>query len=192
MERLIFSSKHEIAEEARKWVGYLEHKDRHFLGLYDANVGKGNHTAFAEIVRQEGGRNLQGLPWCAVFVYAVYLRVLGKHDTKAVIGRPHARARNLAWAVKRRKLWADYLRDASVGDIVFLSNDGKHIDHCGIIVEIDGQNFVSIEGNARDDTGHFAPSDGGVVAMRKRHCCDAAIMGYGVVTRRFVDGNGLQ
>lgn len=190
MEQPISSCKHKIAEEARRWVGYLEHKDGYFLGLPQQNVGKGGYTAFAEYVRHEGGRDLQGLPWCAVFVYAVYLRVLGKKATRKLIGRPHARARNLAWAVKRRKLWADYCKDASVGDIVFLSNDGKRIDHCGIIVETDGgQNIVSIEGNARDDSGHFERDYGGAVAERRRHCCDWQIMGYGAITRRLNDGN---
>ena len=189
MAQPILSCKHKIAEEARRWVGYLEHKDGHFLGLPQQNVGKGGYTAFAEYVRQEGGRNLQGLPWCAVFVYAVYLRVLGKKATRKLIGRPHARARNLAWAVKRRKLWVDYSRDADVGDIIFLSNDGKHIDHCGIVVEKGYQTITSIEGNAVDDTGHFDRADGGAVSLRKRHTCESCIMGYGAITRRFTDGD---
>lgn len=191
MEQFTSCLGREIADEARRWVGYLEHQDGKFIGLPRVNVGKGGYTAFGEIVRSRGGRNLQGLPWCAVFVYAVLLNVLGKKDTRKLIGWPHATAIGLAKAIKRRGLWCDYMKDLSVGDIVFLSNDGERIDHCGIVVETDGHNsFTTIEGNAIDDSGHFERALGGSVAIRKREqCCDSSFMGGGAITRRLKDGN---
>lgn len=190
MARYISCFGRKIAEEAKRWVGYLEHQDSAFLGLKDVNVGKGGYTVFADHVRREGKRNLQGVPWCAVFVYSVVLRVLGRKATRKLLGRPHARARNLMWAMRLRGLYKPYFRDARVGDIVFLANDGVHIDHCGIIAEIHGiEKFTSIEGNARDESGHFERDYGGSVATRQRHCCDSQVMGYGVITRRYPDGD---
>jgi hypothetical protein len=51
MQQLILSSEHKIVNEAKKWLGYLEHKDNKFLGIYKMNYGKGGYTVFGEFAR---------------------------------------------------------------------------------------------------------------------------------------------
>lgn len=180
MEQYISCSEHKAVIEAEKWLGYLEHQDGHFIGLYNVNIGKGGYNAFAEIVRQYCKRNLQGLPWCAVFIYAVFLKVYGKKKTKALFGRPHASTRSLLRAMKHRGRFKDNTYIPREGDIIFLANDGLKIDHCGIVARVDGDNVICIDGNTVDPIGHFEPKQGGAVAYRTRKIDDIRIKGYGV------------
>lgn len=180
MEQYILSSEHKAVKEATKWLEYLEHRDNCFIGLYNVNVGKGGYTVFAEIVRQICKRNLQGLPWCAVFVYAVFLKAYGKEKTKALFGRPHASTRSFLRAMKHRGRFKDNTYTPRVGDIIFLANVGLKIDHCGIVAMVDGNNVICIDGNTVDPSGHFEPKQGGAVAYRTRRIDDIRIKGYGV------------
>lgn len=170
---------HDVVAEAARWRGYLEHKDRKYIGLYRANTGKGGYTAFAEIVRQKCKRNLQGLPWCAVFVHSCFVNVYGRKGAKTLLGRPHAGTRVLARRMRRKGLWRGTDYTPVAGDIIFLANDGKTIDHCGIVAESDGETVTSIDGNTVDPSGFFAEEQGGAVALRDRQKDDPRIIGYG-------------
>lgn len=170
----------DVAAEATKWIGYLEHKDGGSLGLYSVNVGKGGYTAFAEIVRQKCGRNLQGLPWCAIFVYACFVNVYGCERVKKLFGRPHAGTRVLVRRMRRRGLWRDADYTPAVGDVIFLANDGKRLDHCGIVVYVDHETVSSVDGNTVDPSGIFTELEGGAVALRERQLTDKRIIGYGM------------
>lgn len=174
-------SAHDVVAVAANWIGYLEHKDGRSLGMYRANTGKGGYTAFAEIVRQKCKRNLQGLPWCAVFVYSCFVSVYGQKGAKSLLGRPHASTRSLARSMKRKGLWRGTDYAPVRGDIIFLANDGKHLDHCGIVAEVDGESVTSIDGNTVDDSGVFAETEGGAVALRERALTDKRIIGYGTI-----------
>lgn len=156
---------------AAKWVGYLEHKTPDRLGYFNENVGKGYCTIFAAMLWEAQRVNLMGLPWCATFVHAVL-------DRPDVLGRPHPGCRVLARRMKRRKMWRgkDYL--PKPGDLIFLANDGKRIDHCGIVESCEGETVTSIEGNAVDPSGVFRPEQGGAVARRERRRDDFKIVGY--------------
>ena len=180
MDRYISYSEPKAVIEAKKWLGYLEHNDNHFIGLFNINVGKGGYNVFAEIVRQKCKRNLQGLPWCAVFVYAVFLNAYGKVKTKSILGRPHAESRNLARAMRRRKLWRDNTYRPNAGDIVFIANRGKRIDHCGIVAEVNDDGFTCIDGNTVDPYHRIDSYEGGAVAEREHSFKDSRIIGYGL------------
>lgn len=175
----IMYSAHDVVAEAARWIGYLEHKSAKFLGMYRSNVGKGGYTAFAENVRQKCKRNLQGLPWCAVFVYSCFATAYGREWTKMHLGRPHAGTRVLARRMRRKRLWRGTDYTPVKGDIIFLANDGKHLDHCGIVAEVDSESVTSIDGNTVDDSGVFAEIEGGAVALRERALTDKRIIGYG-------------
>lgn len=174
-------SARDVVAEAARWIGYLEHKDSKHLGMYRANTGKGGYTAFAEIVRQKCKRNLQGLPWCAVFVYSCFATVYGREETKKQLGRPHASVRSLARSVKHKGLWRGTDYTPVKGDIIFLANDGKRLDHCGIVAEVDGESVTSIDGNTVDPSGVFEERVGGAVALRERALTDKRIIGYGTI-----------
>lgn len=179
MARSISCSAHDVVAEAARWIGYLEHNSLKNIGLYRANAGKGGYTAFAEIVRQKCKRNLQGLPWCAVFIHSCFVNVYGREGARMLLGRPHAGTRTLARRMRRKGLWRDKDYTPVAGDIIFLANDGKRIDHCGIVTESDGEGVTSIDGNTVDPSGFFTEEQGGAVAMRDRLLTDVRIIGYG-------------
>ena len=157
------------------WVGYCEHNSPALLNVFDANIGKGGYTIFAQMIFDKYRRRLWGLPWCAVFVHAVVNR-------PDLLGKPHPGTRVLARRMRRAGLWRGRDYTPCPGDIIFLSNSRtKRIDHCGIIESCDGDYETSIEGNARDDAGRFQPQEGGVVARRTRELTDTLIVGYGAI-----------
>jgi len=148
------------------WIGYCEHKSPKFLGIPNANVGKG-YTIFADIVGLP-----QKIPWCTTFVFAV-------HPQASLLGEPCSGTRTLKKRMKRARLYRGKEYTPKPGDIIFLSNTRtKLVDHCGIVESCDGLFVTSIEGNARDDQGRFRPDEGGVVARRTRAMDDTLIVGY--------------
>lgn len=180
MEQSLSHSSHNVVEEAVRWIGYLEHNDMRHIGLYRSNAGKGGYTAFAEIVRQKCKRNFQGLPWCAVFIHSCFVSVYGRKGARRLLGRPHAGTRVLARRMRRKGLWRGKDYTPVAGDIIFLANDGKRIDHCGIVAESDGETVTSIDGNTVDPSGFFEEKQGGAVALRDRKVTDQRIIGYGM------------
>lgn len=162
-----------------KWIGYLEHADNQLLGVYTANVGKGGCTIFADIVKAACGRDLSRLPWCVTFVYAMFIEQYGLERTKALLGSPQPGSRTLARRMRRKGLWRDKGYIPQKGDLVFCTNDGQCIQHVGIVLECDGETVTTIDGNTVDDTGHFAPHQGGAVAKRSRSLDSPVIVGYG-------------
>ena len=163
-------------EEARRWLGYLEHRDNRLLGVYTANVGKGGYTIFAALAHLP-----QGLPWCATFVHAVYGQAIGTEAARVLLGRPHPGTRKLARRLRRTKRWRGREHIPLPGDIIFLSpnRDGR-IGHCGIVEAVDGETVTSIDGNTVDPDRRFPPELGGAVARRVRRLDDPVIVGYGV------------
>lgn len=164
-------------DEARRWLGYLEHRDERLLGVYAANAGKGGCTIFAAVTKLP-----QGLPWCAVFVHAVYWQALGAEQAEALLGRPHPGTRKLARRMRHAGRWRGREYIPRAGDIIFLSpaRDGS-IGHCGIVEAAEGGEVASIDGNTTDPGGHFAPREGGAVARRRRRLDDGVIVGYGAL-----------
>lgn len=175
-----------MIKTAEKWVGYLEHNSNELLGYYTENVGKGYCTIFSVIIQKYyRWRNFTGLPWCAVFIHAVFLEAYGKDRARELLGKPHPGTRVLARRMKRRG-WLRETNDYSPqpGDLVFLHNGDYRISHCGIVVEIKDDELISIEGNTTDPSGNFDPDQGGAVAIRIRKLTDPAILKYATTGER--------
>lgn len=169
-----------IVETAKKWVGYLEHETNDLLRIYTANVGEGNCTTFSEIITKHYRyRNFTGLPWCAVFIHAVFIEALGVEQAREILGKPHPGTRVLARRMKRKGLLRDRDYIPQPGDLIFFANvNTNRIGHCGIVEKVVGDTIVTIEGNTVDPTGHFDPSYGGAVAIRERSLSDPRISNY--------------
>lgn len=166
--------------EARKWVGYLEHRTNDLLGIFTENVGKGYCTIFAALIqRHYRFRNLSGLPWCATFVHAVCIEAYGKDTARKLLGKPHPGTRVLARRLRRRGrlMGRDYT--PRPGDLIFLHNGDGRISHCGIVDALEGDSVISIEGNAVDPSHRFPPDKGGAVAVCTRKKTHKAIVAYG-------------
>lgn len=168
-----------MRNKAEKYLGYLEHADSKLLGVYDKNIGKGGCTVFADIVKSACGRDLSHLPWCVTFVYAVFIEAYGLDKTRTLLGSPQPGSRKLARRLRRKGRWRDKGYVPREGDLVFCTNDGRRIQHVGIALDCDGETVTSIDGNTVDDTGHFAPHEGGAVAKRTRSLDSPVIVGYG-------------
>lgn len=166
-----------MIDAAKKWVGYLEHKSNDRLGFYQGNVGKGGCTIFAMMIwRHYRQLNFSGLPWCAVFVHAVFIEALGKDKARSLLGKPQAGTRQLLRRFKRRGLLRAVPKP---GDVVFLTNGSGRVEHCGIVVAVDGDEVITVEGNTVDPSGIFQKHEGGAVAQRVRKWYDPAIVCYG-------------
>lgn len=169
-----------VIETAKKWIGYLEHDHDGLLFVYQANAGKGGYTVFARIIAEHyRWRNFQRLPWCAVFVHAVFLMALGKKEARALLGKPHPGTRVLARRMKQKGRWRNKDYTPKPGDIIFCSNtQDALIGHCGIVIDVTDDIVVTIEGNTVDPSGTFGKDQGGAVAQRERSKDDPAIVGY--------------
>ena len=168
-----------VVKTAQKYIGYLEHLDNDLLGVFTANPGKGGCTIFAYLInRAYRWRNFSGVPWCATFVHSVFIEALGKKEAKKLLGKPYPGTRVLYRRFKRKGKLTD---QPKAGDIIFLTNGGGVVDHCGIVVEVDGDRVITIEGNTTDTTGVFEEHEGGAVAQRVRELTDPAIVCYGEV-----------
>ena len=166
-------------EEITKWVGYLEHQSPSLLGVYTANPGKGGYTIFAEIIRQRGGPNLQGVPWCTTFVHALVNRA-------DLLGRAHPGSKVLLRRMKRRGFFRDNSYRPIPGDLIFCG-DFKQRRHVGIVVACDRSTVISIDGNTVDRSGTFNEDEGGAVAMRQRKIDDPIIYGYAAIGRLILE-----
>ena len=156
-----------------KWLGYLEHATPEDLQHPTINVGRGNCTIFADMVRQRTGIDLQGLPWCATFVFAV-------HPNATTFGEPVPGVKTLMRRAKARGLWRGRDYDPREGDLVFVRTPW-FVHHVGIVLEVDDETIISIDGNTSDPSGIFRPGEGGAVALRIRSRKGRQIAGYAVI-----------
>lgn len=166
-----------VVQTAQKYIGYLEHLSGDLLGVFRGNPGKGGCTIFAEITRSRYRfRCFHGVPWCATFVHAVFIEALGKDKARELLGKPHPGTRVL-WRRMKRKGW---LRSVpKPGDVAFLTNGSGMVEHCGIVVCVEGDTVITVEGNTVDPSGVFQEHEGGAVAQRVRKWNDPAIVCYG-------------
>lgn len=173
-----------IVDCAKKYVGYLEHKDDNLLGVYKTNVGKGGYTIFSEsISRLYRFRSFQGLPWCATFVHAVFIEALGKTDARKLFGTPHPGTRVMYRRMRRKRRLIKKTGTPKPGDIIFMSNDRNDvISHVGIVISVAENYITTIEGNTTDPSGVLDKEDGGAVAIRERALDDPTIVCYADTT----------
>lgn len=164
---------------AKKWLGYLEHSSPDMLGVYTANTGKGGYTIFSDIISSNyRWRNFQGLPWCATFIHAVFIEALGKDNARELLGKPHPGTKVLYRRFKRNN---KLINKPTKGDIVFLTNESGLVEHCGIVICVENDKIITIEGNATDSSGIFKKHEGGAVVQRVRELTDPKIICYGEV-----------
>ena len=176
-----------VVQEAKKWVGYLEHQSDELLGVYTANPGKGGYTIFSEIVAKHyPWRNYQGLPWCVTFVYAVFIEALGKEEARKLLGKPCAGAKLLYRRMKRKGFIRDrYDYVPKPGDLVFLTNNGTTIGHVGIVADRARTLIITVEGNTTDPSGRFDEKEGGAVAIRERVWASSSILYYAEINSKW-------
>jgi LysM repeat protein len=163
-----------LIKVAKKYVGYLEKESNKDLEKFKANAGDENYTIFAKRYFKITGENLQGQPWCDMFVDTSFVEAFGKSKAKELLIGFDAYTPDSAQYFKNKKQW--YTSNPKPGDIIFYKNS-KRICHTGIVDHADGTYVYTIEGNT--SAGGEVIPNGGAVCEKKFLLTNPRIAGYG-------------
>lgn len=122
-----------VVAVAKKYVGYLEKASNKNLESFTANAGSANFTIFAKMYKEETGIDVQGQPWCDVFVDMCFILALGKKRAKELLGNFSAytpTSSNLLKDAAKKEL--KNFANAKTGDIIFFKNS-ERICHTGLV-----------------------------------------------------------
>lgn len=136
---------------AKAEIGYLEKKSNANLDDKTKNAGSNNYTKYWRDVYPA----YQGQAWCACFVSWVLMKAFGQSNAKKLLKHwPYVYCPTLG------SLFAKNV-NPKVGDIVIFYRNGVFA-HTGIVTNVSGDKFWTIEGNASGASG-ITPNGGGVV-----------------------------
>lgn len=162
-----------LVEHASSWVGYCEKSSNAYLDHFTKNAGDGNYTCFSRDYKTHTGINVQGQPWCDVFVDMCFINVFGKNDAKKLLHDFSAYTPTSANYFKKNKQWYE---SPKKGDIIFFENT-ERICHTGIVYKVTSDTVYTIEGNTSN--GSTLVSNGGCVAKKSYSLKYSRIAGYG-------------
>ena len=130
----IAEAKKKLVDLAKSQVGYHE--------------GSGNQTKYASdpMITKLYGWNVQGQPWCCTFVNWTFMTAFGYDLGSRLTYGGTAACSNSAQLFKSAGAWKN---TPEVGDQAFFLSGGG-INHAGIVAEVNGSSFTTIEGNYSD------------------------------------------
>ena len=137
-------------------IGYLEKKSNSNLDSKTANAGSANYTKYW----RDAAPNYQGSFWCAIFVDWCFRQAFGVDNAKKLLKHsPFINCGTISNLFTRHA-------NPQVGDIVVFYKSGKGFYHTGIVVEVNGDQFKTIEGNTSGASGVI---DNGGGVCKKTH-----------------------
>lgn len=143
--------------------GYLEKRSNSQLDSKTANAGSSNYTKYWRDLVNWGLGNYQAQYWCAGFVHWCFVKAFGLAAAKKLLlHAPYISCDALA--AKSKAAGRRYTTPA-VGDVVVFWN-GSRYSHTGIVYQVSGGYFYTIEGNTSGASGVIS-NGGGVVAGKK-------------------------
>lgn len=154
---------------AAKYIGYKEKASDKDLYSFEGNAGRGNFTMFqAELDKTKFWNTPKnGYEWCTSFVAWCFWRIAGSEakDILCLTG-PYG-ASCVSWA-KYYAAQARLFNKPQVGDQYF-QRDGRDglPCHTGIVESVNGNTFVTIEGNY------------GNAVQRVKHTLNSTVYGFG-------------
>ena len=134
---------------AAKYIGYKEKASNKDLYSFEGNAGKGNYTMFQEELAKAGfwNNNKQGYEWCTSFVAWCFWRLCGNVEAKRILCLTgDYGASCVSWA-KYYAAQARLFTKPQVGDQYFQRGSDGLPCHTGIVESVNGNTFVTIEGN---------------------------------------------
>lgn len=137
-------AKQKVIDLARQQLGYHE--------------GSNNYTKYAEDpkITRLYGWNVQHQPWCCTFFNWLYLNAFGYDlGSKLTYGGTAA----CASSAQLYKSVGAFVKFPEVADQAFFYSNGG-INHTGIVVSVDGSEFVTIEGNYSDKVSEVRHNTG--------------------------------
>ena len=139
---------------AEEEIGYLEKKSNSQLDSKTANAGSNNYTKYWRDIKPD----YQGQPWCAAFVSWCFMKAFGLENAKKLLKHwPYVYCPALGNLFTKNV-------DPKVGDIVIFQN-GNTFTHTGLVTQVSGDRFWTIEGNTSGASGIIA-NGGGVCQKR--------------------------
>lgn len=163
----------EVIAVASAEVGYLEKASNRDLDSSTGNAGYNNYTKYARDYKTFSGINVQGQPWCDVFVDWCFCKAFGVSAAKKLLGGFSAYTPTSAQYFKNKGQW---YKSPKAGDVIFFHNSTR-ICHTGIVEKVDGSYVYTIEGNT--SAAATVVSNGGGVFKKKYALNNARISGYG-------------
>ena len=140
----------------------INNSNRYYGNNY---AGNGNYTKYArDLVNKIGAPYAQGVAWCDMFVDWCFVQAFGAELAKKMLNGYSAYTPTSADYYKRAKRW--YSKPQK-GDQIFFQN-GSRINHTGLVVDLNGETVVTIEGNSSNK-----------VQLKKYNLKDKSISGYG-------------
>ena len=158
----------QVLDLAAKYIGYKEKASNKDLYSFEDNAGRGNYTMFqAELDRADFWNNAkQGYEWCTSFVAWCFWRLCGTEAKQILCLTGDYGASCTVWA----KYYAEQARlftKPKVGDQFFQRGSDGRPCHTGIVETVNGNTFMTIEGNA------------GNMVKRVNRKLDSAVYGFG-------------
>ena len=136
---------------AKNEIGYLEKATNAQLDSKTANAGYNNYTKYWRDVYPA----YQGQPWCACQISWDMMTAFGLETAKKLLKH---------WPYVYCPSMRDYFTlyaNPQVGDIViFWSSKKKEFTHTGLVIEVQGDLFKTIEGNTSGASGIVANGGG--------------------------------
>ena len=164
-----------LINQACAWTGYLEKKSDKNLDSFTTNAGSNNYTCFARDYRTHTGQNLQGQPWCAMFVSEVFVQAFGLDVARKLLGG--SLYHNCQTGVNQFRKAGHWSREPEPGAVVFFTNDQRAY-HTGIVTEVTASRIKTVEGNTSGASGVI--ENGGGVCQKSYAKNYSKILGYGL------------
>lgn len=143
--------------------GYLEKRSNSQLGSKTANAGSGNYTKYWRDLANWGLGNYQAQYWCAGFIHWCFVKAYGLETAKKLL--LHAPYISCDALAEKSKAAGQRYISPQKGDVVVFWN-GSRYSHTGLVYQVSGGYFYTIEGNTSGASGVVA-NGGGVVAGKK-------------------------
>lgn len=163
----------DLIEMSKSYIGYVEKKSNRYLDDFTANAGLENYTKFARDYKKYTGIDVQGQPWCDVFVDMMFIYTFGVQNAKKMLGGFSAYTPQSAQYFKNI---GRYFKTPVIGDVIFFKNS-ERIYHTGIVYAVDAENVYTVEGNT--SSGKGVVENGGCVAKKSYSLNYNKIDGYG-------------
>ena len=179
----------DLINKAKAWTGYLEKASNASLDDFTANAGNNNFTCFARDYKVHTGYDLQGQPWCAMFVSEDFVQMFGLDKAKKLLAG--ALYHYCPTGVNQFKAAGRWHTSPEPGDVIFFTN-GTRAYHTGIVIEVTSTKIKTIEGNTSGASGVI--ENGGGVCQKSYSLSYERIMGYGrpdwsiVIQARYTPG----
>lgn len=137
-----------VIEIAAGEVGYLEKKSLANLDSKTGNPGAGNYTKYWRDIYPQ----FQGQPWCAAFVSWCMMKAFGLEAAKKLLGHwPYVYCPTLAAKTTNKT--------PLPGSVVIFYRNGT-FTHTGLVVGVNGQSIITVEGNTSGASGIVANGGG--------------------------------